>query len=97
LQPTCRHRDQLDEVVINLVSANKSPSAERAGTGIVSARSTEGACARAPDKTASSEINLGCSRLVGVLQITQQRVDALMIALYCGAWPVQLHNARQDL
>jgi hypothetical protein len=41
------------------------------------------------DKTASPEIDLGQFR-IAFAQISQQRVDALMIALNGGARPVQL-------
>jgi hypothetical protein len=76
--------------MISLVSPKKSASAERARTRIVSPTSAKGACTRPSGKCPSSEGNLGCHGLVGTLpaKIIQQCVDALMIALYCCAWPV---------
>ncbi len=46
------------------------------------------------DKTASSEINLRHVFRILSAQITQYCIDALMIALNCCAWPVQLQDAR---
>jgi len=71
-----------------LISPDKSPSAERAHTRSISGPA-EAACTRPFGKCASSEGNLGCHR-IGTLaaQVIQQRVDALMIALYCCAWSV---------
>lgn len=78
---------------VNLIPSDKPASAKPASSMIPC--SAKAAAIPSPsDKSASSEINL--CHAFGILsaQIIQYCIDALMIALNCCAWPVQLQDAR---
>jgi hypothetical protein len=78
---------------VNLIPSDKPASAKPASSMIPC--SAKAAAIPSPsDKGASSEINL--CHAFGILsaQIIQYCIDALMIALNCCAWPVQLQDAR---
>jgi hypothetical protein len=75
--------------VKDLVSSDKPASAEPAAPAVIPRSAEAAPVSPASNKTAPPEINLGRLRILAA-QITQQRVDALMIALDGCARPMQL-------
>jgi hypothetical protein len=82
-----RGNDEMD-----LIPADKSASAKAAA--IISGSAKTAAAVSTSDKTASPEINRDCCFRILAAQITQQGVDALVVALKRCAWPMQLEDAR---
>ena len=76
-----------------LIPSDKPASAESA---ISISSPAKAAISPAPDKPAAPEIDLGRLRILAA-QIIQHRIDALMIALDCCAWPMELKDACQNL
>jgi hypothetical protein len=78
---------------LNLIPSDE-PTAPKSAAAISISRPAKAApVATASDETAASEIYLGRFRSL-TAQIAQYCVDALMIALDCCAWPMELQDAR---
>src|SRR5215468_2392453 len=80
---------------MGLIPADKSSFAESAHARSISGPA-KGACVRAFNKATSSESNFGQPGIL-VAQISQQCVDALMIALNRSTRSVKLQQAGQNL